>query len=439
MKASDRVHMVDCTLREGDQSSGVWLTHEDKIAIFRGLDAVGVSVVDAGMPAVSAVERQQLRALSMLPDRKARIAASVRSRADEIALAAQCRVDEVFIIFPVSRLHRTRRLGLDEAGWERLGRDVLRAARAHGLTANLVLEDASRADTQELGAALRIAREEGADRVMVCDTVGVLTPAGAAGLVRLACERLGDGVAVGTHFHDDLGMATANTVAAVEAGARWPSVTVNGVGERAGNAVLAEVALAIDTLLGATSGLRPERLVELSREVERRTGVFIPPNAPVVGYSTFDHESGIHVDGVLKAPQTYESVDPDLLGRRRRIVFGKHTGRAGLVAFAQEHGLPHGAEVIETVLDELKRRRPEAYPREVAAFLDARDAYLEASRGVSYERLLAIFAAALDDGAARQWLGQVPVGGPPPEEGAEAASSHLGPSAGRRGHLREVK
>lgn len=411
------VHIVDCTLREGDQSSGVWLTHEDKIALFRGLDAAGVSVVDAGMPAVSSGERQILKTLSALPDRSARVAASVRARVDEIALAAQCRVDEVFIIFPVSRLHRTRRLGLDDVGWEKLGREVVRAARRHGLTANLVLEDASRADPEELEEALRIALDEGADRVMICDTVGVLTPGGASALMAQAVAVLGDAVGIGTHFHDDLGMATANTVAAVEAGARWPSVTVNGVGERAGNAVLAEVALAVDALTSGCTGIRPDRLVELSRDVERRTGVFVPPNAPLVGYSTFDHESGIHVDGVLKAPETYESVDPDVLGRQRRIVFGKHTGRAGLAAFAREHGLPDAGDVIESVLEELKRRRPEAYPREVASFLDARDRYLEAARGVPYERLLAIFAAAIED--------------------TSGSDEDVAPA--RRGHLREVK
>jgi isopropylmalate/homocitrate/citramalate synthase len=389
------IHLVDCTLREGDQAPAVWLTTDDKIAIFHLLEAVGVDVIDAGMPAVSAAEREVLAALSAIPGRRASVAASVRCVAAEVEQAAECGVDEVFIIYPVSRIHREQRLGTDTRSWLERGRSSLRAAEHAGLTANLVAEDASRAEWDDLALALKLAQEEGTARIMLCDTVGILTPAQASTLVRRSQELTDGRPAIGVHFHNDYGMATANTIAAIEAGANWPSVTVNGVGERAGNAVLAEVVMACKSLLDVTCAVRPDGLFRLSREVERRTGVFQSVQAPVVGDCAFAHESGMHVHGILRNPATYEALTPDELGRSRHIAFGKHSGRSGLADWAANNGLPNSDDLLNAVLARLKQRRPERYGRRIAEFAHSRDKYLEERRGFTAEELKSAFREVL--------------------------------------------
>lgn len=385
--------IIDGTLREGDQAPGVWLDPADKLRIFHLLDAAGVAVVDAGMPAISEGERALLRALSAVENRRARVAASVRALPEEIALAQACGVDEVFVIFPVSALHRER-LGVDLARWRRLGEDALAACRRAGLTANLVLEDASRADPADLTEAVTLGRRHGADRLMICDTVGVLTPSRAQALVRLVREAAGAELALGTHFHDDFGMATANTLAAVEAGAHWPSVTVNGVGERAGNAPLAEVAAGAALLLDRGLGIDLQLLTPLAEVVEAATGVLRAPNAPVVGAWTFDHESGIHVHGVLKDPRNYEPLPPEAVGRARRLRLGKHTGRAGLSAFAHDRGLPDTPAVVEQVLHHLKESRPEGHTERIERVLGAVRRYLDAGAVAMEAHTVALFRAA---------------------------------------------
>jgi isopropylmalate/homocitrate/citramalate synthase len=326
-----------------------------------------------------------------VPDRRARIGASVRARPDEIRLAADCQVDELFIIFPVSALHRESRLGLDLKAWKELGKRCLDEAHQLGMVTNLVLEDASRATLEDMSHALHIAREEGAGRVMVCDTVGVLTPARSRALVAETRKVLGPGVEIGLHFHNDFGMGTANTIAAIEAGASWPSVTVNGVGERAGNAVLAEVTMACEELLGIPTGIARDSLADLSREVELRTGVYMAPDAPIVGHTSFTHESGIHVDGVLKQASTYEAMLPQSLKRMHRITYGKHTGRAALRAFAKQAGLNDSAQAVDIVLARLKALRPAWYGDAVKRFIDLRDRYLDKERGISEDILRRLF------------------------------------------------
>ncbi len=386
--------IIDCTLREGDQAPGVFFTEGDKLAIFRALDELGVAVCDAGMPAISEEEGATLRALSALPGRRCRVAASVRAREDEIELARGCDVEEVFVIFPVSEQHRVSRLQVDEAAWRALGRRVIDAGVRHGLTVNLVLEDASRASREAFVTACLLAAEHGAARVMICDTVGTLTPTGATALTRLARETLeagaggARGVEIGVHFHDDFGMASANTVAAIEAGASAPSVTVNGIGERAGNAVLAEVATAAETLLQVATGVTLTGLSALSSLVERLRGVAQSQAAPITGARAFTHESGIHVHGLLRDRKNYEPFDPAIVGREHGFVFGKHTGHAGLVAFAEAHHVKLSREAMEQLLFELKNERPARYEEAVLHVLQTRDEFVLREHGVGPEELL---------------------------------------------------
>ena len=264
------------------------------------------------------------------------------------------------------------------------------AVRRGGRTCNVAVEDASRTELEPLRRAVSAALGAGADRIFLCDTVGAWTPARAAARVAAVAECF-PGVPLGVHCHNDLGMATANTVAAVEAGCRWPTVTVNGVGERAGNASLGEVAGACEQLLDLTGGLDLSGLVAISRTVERLTGFVVPQHQPLVGWNAFRHESGIHVDGLMKEARTYESLAPERLGREHHFVVGKHSGRALLVQYAQEHGLPDDAETIEDVLEIVKHRRPDWARESFARVRAALDGYNRSCLGVPAGQLDALF------------------------------------------------
>ncbi len=394
-----RLQVVDCTLREGEQTAGVWFSVEEKLALVDALADAGVRWLDAGMPAVSEDERRFLREATGRS--AARIGASVRALVEECTLALDTGCDEVFVICPVSPLHRQRRLGLDLDGLRRRIEAVVRVVIEGGRTCNVVAEDASRTDPDELEHALKAALSAGADRIFLCDTVGCWTPSAAASIFARLIEQL-PGVPLGVHCHNDLGMATANTIAAIEAGCDWPTATINGVGERAGNASLLEVAAAAERLLERSTGLHLDRFGEISRRVERLTGFVVPQHQPLVGWNAFRHESGIHVDGLLKDTATYESVAPGLVGREHRYVVGKHSGRALLRRFAREHGWPDDEETLTDVLDVIKSRRPDWARESFQRVRQAIDNYNETCLGVGERQLDQLFAELLGKRKARR-------------------------------------
>ncbi len=381
--------LVDCTLREGEQSAGVWFTVDEKLALVDSLAAAQVPVLDAGMPAISSEERDFLRRATGRTH--ARIGASVRALEAEVQLALTCGCDEVFLICPTSALHREKRLGLDESGLHRRIATLVRAVRSSGRTANVVAEDASRTTPDELDRVARVAADSGADCLYLCDTVGAWFPSATDTCVRRVAEAV-PGLRLGVHCHDDFGMATANTLAAIQAGVTAPTATVNGVGERAGNASLAEVAAACAHLLGRPTGLDLSAVATLSRQVEAITGFVVPQHAPLVGFNAFRHESGIHVDGLLKSPETYQSADPEAFGRVHRFVLGKHSGRALLRRFARLNGLPDDDATLDHVLSLVKARRPEAARRLFALVREALDRYNETCLGTRDTELHRLFA-----------------------------------------------
>ena len=293
------IEIIDCTLREGEQAAGVWLSVDEKLGLLDALVAAGVRVIDAGMPSVSDAERDFFRRAAGRSD--LRLGASTRARIKDVAMAIECGADDLFVICPVSRAHRTRRLGLDRSAFHDRIRTLIDMTRRAGCGFNLIAEDASRAEQGELFETLAIGVEAQVERVILCDTVGVWTPQSCVDAVQSVLAEF-PALTLGVHCHNDFGMATANTIAAVQAGARSPTVTVNGIGERAGNASLVEVALASEELLGRPTGLKRDNLVALSEEVERLTGLLVPQHQPIVGFNAFRHESGIHVDGIFERP-----------------------------------------------------------------------------------------------------------------------------------------
>ena len=350
------VYLVDGTLREGEQSPGVFFTTEEKIRIARELDRIGVPILDVGMPSVSAGEREAIRAI-VNQGLKASVGVSIRLKKEEVDQAFECGAQEAFIICPVSSLHVRSKLGLNEEGVKRLAEEVVRYASEKGLLVDLVAEDASRADISFLCEILSHAHRWGAKRAFICDTVGGMEPFKFKDLVRKVREKTPPEMGLGVHCHNDLGLATANTLASIEAGAFYPSVTVNGIGERAGNPPLHEIVMALEKIFHLEHGIDLKKLYDLSKLVERCSGIFIPPHAPLVGLNAFRHESGIHVDGILKNSQTYKIIDPKEVGRSSSFVLGKHTGTQTILHLLQQNGYEANEAELREILKKVKETK----------------------------------------------------------------------------------
>lgn len=318
------MHICDCTLREGEQAAGVSFSPEEKLAVAVALDEAGVDQVEVGVPASGSAEARAAE-LVLAAGLRARVSTWNRCRREDVEASLACGARLLHVCLPVSDRHLARKLGWDRARALRELERVLGHARARGAEVTVGLEDASRADAGFVLAAARHAVALGALRVRLSDTVGVLDPLRA---FALAARLLAAGVEVEVHAHDDLGLATANTLAALQAGAAWASATVLGLGERAGTAPLEEVVMAARVALGRPVRVDPGRLAALAELVARLARRPIPPGKAVVGAAAFTHRSGIHVDGVLKDPSLYEPFPPETVGGRRRFAIGKGAGRA---------------------------------------------------------------------------------------------------------------
>lgn len=370
------IKFVDGTLREGEQSPGVFFTLEEKIEIAQELDRAGVDILDVGMPSVGTQERNSITAVSRL-GLSASVGVSVRMKTTEVDQALQCGADEVFIITPVSRLHIRKKLGMDEDTVKRKAGKVVSYAAQKGLVANLVAEDAARSGKAFLKNILLEARDCGARRAFICDTVGVMEPFSMYEMVAGLREAIPEDMDLGIHCHNDLGLATANTLAAIKAGAKFPTVTVNGIGERAGNAPLHEVVMGVDKLLGLEHRVQKSALYELTKLVERCSGVFIPPHSPLIGLNCFRHESGTHVHGLLKDTRTYAAIDPGEIKREQVLVLGKHSGSGSVRRLLQERGYQADQEAVDRIVLAVKEYKTQQGKEQVRRMLNEIDTFYQ--------------------------------------------------------------
>jgi len=345
-----RIEIWDETLRDGEQMPGVHFSPEEKLRIATALSDIGVSVINAGIPVVSEEEARAVRMVAAA-GLKAHILAAARTVPSDVDAVIRSGATHIAIFVAASRVHLKFKLKMTEAEVHAASIRCVKQAKDAGLHVAFVTEDTVRAPFDFVERLYRDVQDAGADRLVVADTVGIMTPLTFRWYLTEFQRRVKP-KDLSVHCHDDFGLAVANTLTAIECGARAPHVCVNGIGERAGNAALEEVVLGLETLYGIRTGIKTQKIHELSRLVEELSGVPVAANKALVGYNAFSHEAGIHTHGVLANALTYEPLQPGLVGRQRKMILGKHTGKAAVAEKLKERGI----SAPDPLLLELLRR-----------------------------------------------------------------------------------
>ncbi|HEY6263607.1 MAG TPA: 2-isopropylmalate synthase [Candidatus Acidoferrum sp.] len=357
----DVVRIFDTTLRDGEQSPGFSMKTEEKIRLARQLAALNVDVIEAGFPIASRGDLEAVQKVSQ-EIRTVPIAALARAKKQDVDAAIEAlkpaAMPRLHVFLATSDLHLQVKLNITrEQALEAIGA-MIRYGRQHVGEVEFSAEDAGRTDIDFLCQVCRVAVDAGATVLNLPDTVGYAVPEEYGAMFTKVREFLGDpqGITLSAHCHDDLGMAVANSLAAIRAGVRQIECTINGIGERAGNAALEEVVVALAVRkesFNVTTGIRLEELFRTSRMLTEITGAQVAPNKAIIGANAFAHEAGIHQDGIIKNPLTYEIISPQTVGvPARSLVLGKHSGRNALRLTLRDLGY----EASDTELAEVYRR-----------------------------------------------------------------------------------
>jgi isopropylmalate/homocitrate/citramalate synthase len=360
-----QVHIWDETLREGEQTPGVFFKIEEKVKIAKLLDELGVKIICAGFPVVSMKEKEAVKKI-VSENLNARVSAVARTLKNDIDTCLTLDVPEINIFAPVSNLHIKLKIGITkEENLERIISSV-EYAKAQGLCVNFVAEDSSRADISYVVKVFNEI-EPLVDKFVLTDTVGIMRPLSIKFFLSYFRKDK-----LGIHCHNDFGLALANTLAAIECGVKYPHVTVNGIGERAGNTALDELVLSLKYLYNLDTGIKLPKLYSLSKMVEEYSGIPIGVHKPFVGYNAFSHESGVHTRGMLKDPRTYEPIPPSEIGRKSRFLLGKHAGKYSIISMLKTRDVKVNTENVLRILNSVKSHaesKSKKYQREYIEYV----------------------------------------------------------------------
>jgi 2-isopropylmalate synthase len=346
-----RIRIFDTTLRDGEQTPGVSLTSEDKIEIANQLSKLGVDVIEAGFPSSSEGEKRVVREIAKA-GLETEICALSRATRGDIDAAIDCDVDLIHVFIPTSPVQMKHAVNLTPEQVISSTAESVEYVKKHGVRCEFSPMDATRSEIPFLKRVCKAAEKAGMDSLNVPDTVGIMIPRTTIKLIEELKTAVN--VPISIHCHDDFGMAVANSLAAVEAGASQVHVAVNGLGERAGNASLEEVVMALHTIYKYKTGVNTRLLYSTSRMVASLTGIAVQANKAIVGENAFAHESGIHTRGVTEKPLTFEPIDPKLVGRTRKLVAGKLAGTRGIKAELEEVGIRPSEGQLKEIVQRVK-------------------------------------------------------------------------------------
>ena len=358
MKAGEKlepknIKIDDTTLRDGEQTAGVVFANEEKIHIAKMLDRIGVHQIEAGIPTMGGDEKEAIKAISAL-NLNCSILGWNRAVVSDIDDSVECGVDAVAVSISASDIHIEHKLRKSREWVLESVRTAVDYAKKFNLYVSVNAEDASRADMEFLLQFARTSKEVGADRLRYCDTLGILDPFETFMRVRTIIDIIG--IDIEMHTHNDFGMAIANAIAGIKAGATYVNTTINGLGERAGNASFEELVMALKYLEGVDLEIDTHLFRDLSEYVATASGRFIPEWKPVVGANLFVYESEIRASTVMKEPKTFELFKPEDVGLERKIIIGKNSGVNTLIQKLKSLGLKIGQKEAEELSESIREK-----------------------------------------------------------------------------------
>ena len=349
-----KIRIFDTTLRDGEQTPGVSLSPEKKLNIAKKLDALGIDAIETGFPVISDGERSAVKMIAS-ENLQSELCGLARTNKRDIDAAVDCGLNYIHTFIATSDIHLEYKLKMTREQALEKAIDAVEYGKSRGLQVEFSAEDATRTDREFLKKVFGEVAKAGADRIDIPDTVGYSTPQYIAEITKDAIDATK--LPISVHCHNDFGLAVANAISGIQAGAECAHVTINGIGERAGNASLEELVMALNSLQFDQkweTNINKELLYETSRYVSKIIGITVQPNKAIVGENAFGHESGIHTHGVLNNPLTYEPISPEIVGRTRWLQVGKHAGIHGMNAMLKEYGIVPNEEQTKKILDKVK-------------------------------------------------------------------------------------